>query len=103
MLQSVSSIACTCPPDRLCDDCLGRALTWLATTAARRGQHWAETVAERRPELLARPWPALEGRAAEIAAAKVIDLSADQRVLERLLRELARSAAEMWEKLRARQ
>lgn len=91
---------CTCPRTSLCHDCLGRALETLTSTAWRRGEQWAETVAARRPELLARPWPALEGRCAELAARKVRDLSEDLRVLERLLLELDAWARKRWEEMR---
>jgi hypothetical protein len=37
-----------------------------AGVVAARGYAWATSVAQRRPELLDRSWPALEGRAAEI-------------------------------------
>lgn len=94
---------CTCPRTALCHDCYGRALETLTSTAWRRGEHWAETVAERRPELLARPWPPLEGRCAAIAARRVADLSLDPRVLERLRSDLDARSRKRWEAIRAGQ
>ena len=54
-----------------------------------RGDGWASSIARRKPGLLARPWPALEGRSAELAAAKVIDLTDDRRLFAQLLETLA--------------
>jgi hypothetical protein len=92
---------CDCPRDRLCDSCLARSMEWLGGIAASRGYGWAGSVAQRRPALLARPWPALEGRAAELAAAKVIDLTDDRRLFARLLDRLDAAARRRWEQLRA--
>lgn len=93
---------CGCPRDSLCDNCLARSIEWLGGVAASRGDGWAMSIARRRPGLLARPWPALEGRAAEIAAGKVIDLTADRRLFARLLDTLNAAARRRWEQLRAR-
>jgi hypothetical protein len=46
--------------------------------------------------LLANPWPALEGRVGAIAAGKIVDLSEDARVIERL----DTWARKRWEELR---
>lgn len=92
---------CTCPRTNLCDDCLTRALMWFPGVAAARGHRWASSVAERRPGLLDRSWPPLEGRAAVLAASKVVELSRDQRVLVHLLAELDAAARKRWEELRA--
>jgi len=92
---------CGCPRDNLCDDCLARSVEWLGGTAASRGYGWASSVARRRPALLAQPWPALEGRAAELAAAKVIDLTDDRRLFARLLERLNAAAVRRWDQLRA--
>jgi hypothetical protein len=97
----MSHVVCTCPRDNLCHDCLGRSVTWLSGVAAARGHHWASSVAERRPDLLARPWPALDGRAAEIAASKVVDLGGDPRLFAQLLARLDQEARRRWEHLRS--
>lgn len=68
--------------------------------AASRGHRWAESVAQRRPDLLALPWPAMEGHVAELAARKVIDLSQDKRLFGMLLRELDDTARRRWDQLR---
>lgn len=93
---------CGCPRDNLCDNCLARSIEWLGGVAASRGDGWAASIARRRPGLLARPWPALEGRAAELAAAKVIDLTDDRRLFARLLETLNAAATRRWNQLRAR-
>jgi hypothetical protein len=56
-----------------------------------------DSIAERRPDLQAQPWPALEGRAAEIAATKVVDLREDSW----LFAQLDTEARRRWEELRA--
>lgn len=94
------SVVCTCPRDQLCDGCLRQSLMWLGGVAASRGHRWAESAAQRRPDLLALPWPVLEGRAAELAAHKVIDLSQDKRLFGELLRELDETARRRWDQLR---
>jgi hypothetical protein len=94
---------CDCPRDRLCENCLARSMEWLGGVVASRGYGWASSVAQRRPGLLARPWPPLEGRAAELAAAKVIDLTDDRRLFARLLERLYAAARRRWDQLRADQ
>ena len=93
-------VVCGCPRNKLCDACVTRQLSWFTGVAAVRGERWAESVAERRPQLLVQPWPALEGRAAVIAASKIAELSDDLRVLEQLLAELDAAARKRWEGLR---
>ena len=93
-------ITCNCPRAQLCADCLARELDWSTGVAASRGYAWAESVARRRPDLLAKEWPAPEGRAAELAAAKVVNLTEDRRVFEQLLELLDREARRRWEQLR---
>ena len=92
---------CGCPRDNLCDGCLARSIEWLGGVAASRGDGWASSVARLAPGLLARPWPPLEGRAAELAAAKVIDLTDDRRLFARLLETLNAAATRRWDQLRA--
>lgn len=92
---------CGCPRDNLCDGCLARSVEWLGGVAASRGDGWASSIARRKPGLLTRPWPALEGRAAELAAAKVIDLTDDRRLFARLLETLNAAARRRWDQLRA--
>lgn len=68
-----------------------------------RGERWATSIAERRPELLDEPWPELTGgRALEIAVRKLSDLTDDVRVLAALLRQLQDGAVRTWAKLAAR-
>lgn len=86
---------------QLCGGCVTRALSWFSGVAAARGHYWASSVAARRPELLDRPWPPLEGRAALLAASKVVELGKDPRVLAQLLAELDAAARKRWEELRA--
>jgi len=92
---------CDCPRDQLCASCLDRALLWHGGQAALWGSSWAESVAERHPELLARPWPAAEGRAREIAARTLAPLSADPRVIDRLVAKHHDGAARAWARLQA--
>lgn len=97
----MSAIVCGCPRTELCHDCVRRHLDWSRGVALSRGYAWASSVAERRPDLLVLPWPALEGRAAELAASKVVDLTEDQRVFARLLEVLDAEARRRWAQLRA--
>ncbi len=99
--RTVTAIVCTCPRDQLCHDCFARHLDWSIGVASARGYGWANSVAERRPDLLDRPWPELAGRAAEIAAVKVADLTEDRRVFDRLLARLDAEARRRWEQIRA--
>lgn len=92
----MSAVVCTCPRSRLCATCLDQALLWHRGKAAARGYSWAEDVARRRPELLARPWPDTD-RARELAAAKVADFGEDPRVRAALVAEVMVSAARRWE------
>lgn len=46
--------------------------------------------------LRAKPWPPYEGRAAELARAKVADLTRDPKLREQLAVELAAWAARRW-------
>lgn len=93
---------CDCPRARLCAACVDRALYWHSGAAAARGTRWAESVARRRPDLLDQPWPALEGKALDMALRKVDDLSDDPRVLEQLAVSVDRCARQRWEELRAK-
>jgi hypothetical protein len=97
----MSQLVCTCPPDQVCDGCLKQQLMWFAGVANARGHIWASSVAAQRPDLLDRPWPPLEGRAAVLAASKVVELSQDPRVRARLLDEVDAAARKRWEELRA--
>jgi hypothetical protein len=56
--------------------CSEGQLAQLRGAAASRGERWASSV-ERKPMLRARPWPAHDGRAADIARSKVADLTRD--------------------------
>lgn len=51
-------------------------------------------VARRRP--VPRPWPAFDGRAADLARTKVSDLASDPALVDRLAREVAHWAARWW-------
>ncbi len=66
-------------------------------TAAVRGELWSEKVARLVPS--GKPWPAHEGRAADIARRKVADLASDPRLAELLAVELAKWAARRWARL----
>jgi len=80
----------------LCDRCVDDGLAHLRGVAACRGERWALTVAARCPRLRGRPWPAYDGRAAELARRKVADLTRDDRLRELLAVELAAWAARRW-------
>jgi hypothetical protein len=60
-------------------------------------------VARRRPELLVRSWPALEGRALDIAVGKLAELSGDSRVIDGLLVDLQRGAERAWARVRSQE
>jgi hypothetical protein len=92
----MSAIGCSCDPTRRCPACVDQAMMWFSGMAALRGGRWAEDVARRRPGLLRRPWPPNDGRAAELARAKVRDLSEDPGVVDRLAVKLAEHAARRW-------
>ncbi len=64
------------------------------------GEFWAERVARAHPRLLARSWPAHEGRAAEVAQRQVDELASDPRVLAVIASECSRFAAKRWEEIR---
>jgi hypothetical protein len=85
---------CSCARDQLCDRCVDDAFAQLRGVAACRGEVWAMDVAKTCTRT--RPWPCTE-RARQIAWRKVTDLSADQRLRDRLARELARWAARWWD------
>jgi hypothetical protein len=95
------AIGCDCPPTQRCSACVDQAMLWFSGMAAMRGGRWAEDVARRRPALLGRPWPANDGRAAELARSKVRDLSEDPGVVDRLAVKLAEHAARRWAVLQA--
>jgi hypothetical protein len=92
---------CDCPREQLCAACLDRALLWHSGMAAVWGGTWAESVAERHPELLVRPWPPAEGRAREIAVRKLAELAADPRVIEHLLEQHHAGAVRAWARLQS--
>jgi hypothetical protein len=85
---------CSCARDQLCDRCVDDAFAQLRGVAACRGEVWAMDVAKTFART--RPWPCTE-RARQIAWRKVTDLSADQRLRDRLASELARWAARWWD------
>ena len=87
---------CSCPRNALCDGCVKKSLAWLTGAAMLRGERWAESVARRRPDLRARPWPAYEGRCAEIARGRVHDLGRDPRLLDLLGSHVHAQAAAWW-------
>lgn len=89
---------CGCPPTKLCDACLDRAMLWHTGLARARGATWAESVARRRPDLIARPWPR-DSKAAAIARGKVTGMSQDERVVDHLEAELMEWAARRWAQL----
>ena len=89
-----SIVLCACLRDALCNRCRETLFGQLAGTAACRGQHWADRVAEHVPR--DRAWPPHEGRAADIARRLASDLTRDSQLLELLAAELARWAAKRW-------
>ena len=86
-------MSCRCAR-ALCDQCVADGFAQLRGVGATRGEAWAVKVAKvsRRSE----PWPAHEGKAAEIARRKVADLTSDPRLAELLAAELALWAAKRW-------
>lgn len=90
---------CSCPRDHLCPLCLAGAFDNLRGTAACRGTLWAESVAQKVSS--GRPWPPYAGKVAELARAKVGDLTSDPRLLEMLAAECAGWAAKRWRQLAA--
>ena len=90
-------MTCTCrSAAELCGLCREGLFAQLRGTAARRGELWADDVGRRRPMLRARPWPSHEGRAAELAIAKVADMTRDPELREQLAREVTAWAARRW-------
>lgn len=85
---------CSCPRDRLCDGCLESGFDQLKGVGACRGEAWAMRVAARVGR--SRPWPSYEGRAAELAATQVEDLTADPRLRALLAAQVAGWAARWW-------
>lgn len=63
-----------------------------------RGERLGGQVARRCPRLLQQPWPAHEGRTAELRS-KVRDLSEDPRVIELLAQGVSEHAARQWRQL----
>lgn len=84
---------CSCPTDRLCDQCVADTFAQLAGVAACRGENWAESVSHTVPR--SQPWPS-SPRATAIALRKVADLSQDERLRSRLAAEVERWAARRW-------
>jgi len=99
VLQLMSTIVCDCPRDEKCKTCFAQAIMWFGGMARERGVRWAESVARRQPRHLAQPWPHNEGRPAELARAKVADLSEDPRIVERLAANVAEAAERRWTQL----
>jgi hypothetical protein len=95
-------VICSCPPNQLCRTCLDRDVECLGGVAQRRGERWADDVAELRPDLLGRPWPPLEGKALAIAVRRLADLTGDHRVVEALLPSLQIGAERAWGRRRER-
>jgi hypothetical protein len=77
------------------------ALLWFGGRACSRGIAWAESVGRRQPALLRQPWPAHDGRAAELARSKVADLSEDPSVIDLLAQDVSAHAARRWRELQA--
>jgi hypothetical protein len=95
----MGAIVCDCGRDNLCRDCFSQAIMWFSGMACSRGIAWAESVARRDAQLLRRPWPVHDGRAAELARGKVADLSRDPRVIDRLAVDVTERAARRWREL----
>ena len=95
----MSRVICECPREQRCGTCFDNAIMCLGGTASVRGDRWAERVARSRPDLLERPWPSHDGRAAELARKHVADLSADPRLIERFAAIASESAARRWRDL----
>jgi len=93
--------ALACPRNQLYPACHNQALMWFSGRAASRGIAWAESVARRRPTLLWQPWPAHDGRAAELARTKLADLADDPRVVDLLCKDVSAHAARRRRQLQA--
>jgi hypothetical protein len=88
------SVVCNCPSNALCPPCRRRLLDQLSGAAASRGHQWAMAVAKK--VSFSTPWPAFEGKCAEIARRKVSDLTSDPTLLEQLAERTAAAAAYEW-------
>ena len=88
---------CECPRENLCQLCRQGLWDNLKGTAATRGEAWADHVA--RAVGRDRPWPAFEGRCADIAKRKVADLARDPMLLEMLAAELWIWAGYRWRRV----
>jgi len=66
----------------------------LSGAARARGMRWAEAVHKKAPA--PRPWPAYDGRAADIARRKVAGLSTHDLVLELLAQACWSEAGRRW-------
>jgi len=88
------------PP--LCDACVDDKFSYMCGTAAARGYGWGQEVATKLGGRTNRlpPWPDFEGKARAIARRKVADLTADERLLERLARACWADARRRYERLR---
>lgn len=76
---------CSCPRDRLCDECVASGFAQLRGVACRRADAWVEALPPS-----SRPWNADKAHA--IARRKVADLARAGRLLELLAAELVRWA-----------
>lgn len=83
----------------LCDACLDARDAQLRGTARARGYAWGEKIA-RQLGPTAPPWPPFSGRAKAIALAKVAELAADRRLIDRLAAHCWADAERRYEKLR---
>lgn len=91
------SVVCPCPSSALCALCRSRLLEQLSGAADARGYRWAMAVATK--VSFSTPWPAFEGKCAEIARRKVVDLTSDPILREHLAERAAAAAAGEWNRL----
>src|SRR5688500_8724385 len=82
-----------------CPSCRRVSVIHLRGTAQCRGQAWANRVVHSiTPD---KPWPAFEGRCAELAARQVADIAPnDPAILAELAPEVWKGANRAWEELR---
>lgn len=93
---------CTCVVGmRKCDFHYDQAIEYYSSDAAAAGSAWAESVAQRQPGLLRRPWPVATGRVMGMAKEKIKRWAGgDKRLLNMFGRLCYVNAAGRWDYLR---